>query len=148
MKAGKKKIYLEKKLIIALLNISGFSLWAFILTFFKNLSQYLWFIHLQEARIRAELCAEQCTAPLKLRKTNRRALTKFHCRCYLWVCGVQKIWKLKISDEGFLIFPIFWKKNWKKSGKKFSKFFFFTKICFSELEKAYVQLFVLNFFFV
>ena len=59
MKAGKKKIYLEKKLIIALLNISGFSLWAFILTFFKNLSQYLWLIHLQEARLRAELSAEQ-----------------------------------------------------------------------------------------
>ena len=25
------------------------------------------------------------TAPLKLRKTNRRAQTKFHCRCYPWV---------------------------------------------------------------
>ena len=36
-------------------------------------------------------------------------------------------------------------KIWKKI---FKKFFFFTKICFSELEKAYVQLFVLNFFFV
>ena len=35
------------------------------------------------------------------------------------------------------------KKNWKKISKKK---FFFTKICFSELEKAYVQLFVLNFF--
>ena len=47
------------------------------------------------------------------------------------------------------LFPIFWKKNWKKSVKKFpKKFFFFTKICFSELEKAYVQLFVLNFFFL
>ena len=65
------------------------------------------------------------TAPLKLRKTNRRALTKFHSRCYLWVCGDQKIWKLKISDGIFLIFPIFWKKNWKKSGKKFSKKNFF-----------------------
>ena len=31
------------------------------------------------------------TAPLKLRKTNRRAQTKFHCRCYLWVYGDQKI---------------------------------------------------------
>ena len=30
--------------------------------------------------------------------------------------------------------------------KNFQIFFFFTKICFSELEKAYVQLFVLNFF--
>ena len=31
------------------------------------------------------VCArEQYTAPLKLRKTNYRALTKFHCRCYLW----------------------------------------------------------------
>ena len=86
---------------------------------------------------------EGVTAPLKLRKTNRRAQTKFHCRCYLWVYGDQKIWKLKISDEGFLSFPIFWKKNWKKN---FKKKFFFTKICFSELEKAYVQLFVLNFF--
>ena len=37
------------------------------------------------------------------------------------------------------------KKIWKKI---FKKNFFFTKICFSELEKAYVQLFVLNFFFV
>ena len=37
------------------------------------------------------------------------------------------------------------KKMWKKNSKKI---FFFTKICFSELEKAYVQLFVLNFFFV
>ena len=30
-------------------------------------------------------------------------------------CGVyedQKIWKLKISDQGFLIFPIFWKKKY------------------------------------
>ena len=65
------------------------------------------------------------TAPLKLQKTNHRAQTKFHCRCYLWVCGDQKIWKLKISDEGFLIFPLFWKKNWKKCGKKFSFFFFY-----------------------
>ena len=34
------------------------------------------------------------------------------------------------------------KKIWKKIFKKF----FFTKICFSELEKTYVQLLVLNFF--
>ena len=39
-------------------------------------------------------------------------------------------------------------KKFKKSGKKFSNFFFFfPRICFFELEKAYVQLFVLNFFF-
>ena len=37
------------------------------------------------------------------------------------------------------------KKIWEKISKKI---FFFTKICFSEVEKAYVQLFVLNFFFV
>ena len=55
--------------------------------------------------------------------------------------------KQKFSLGEMALFPMFWKKNWKKSGKKFSiKFFFFTKICFSELEKAYVQLFVLNFF--
>ena len=36
------------------------------------------------------------------------------------------------------------KKIWEKISKKI---FFFTKICFSEVEKAYVQLFVLNFFF-
>ena len=36
------------------------------------------------------------------------------------------------------------KKIWKKI---FKKKIFFTKICFSELKKAYVQLFVLKFFF-
>ena len=47
------------------------------------------------------------------------------------------------------LFPMFWKKKLKKIWKKnLKKKFFFTKICFSELEKAYVQLFVLNFFFV
>ena len=35
------------------------------------------------------------------------------------------------------------KKIWEKISKKI---FFFTKICFSGLEKAYVQLLVLNFF--
>ena len=35
------------------------------------------------------------------------------------------------------------KKMWKKNSKKI---FFFTKICFSGLEKPYVQLLVLNFF--
>ena len=52
------------------------------------------------------------TAPLKLRKMNCRALTKFHSRCYLWVYGDQKIWKLKISYEGFLSF--FLKKKSKQ----------------------------------
>ena len=46
------------------------------------------------------------------------------------------------------LFPIFWKKIEKNLEKNFQNFFFFTKICFSELEKAYVQLFVLKFFFV
>ena len=41
----------------------------------------------------------------------------------------------------FLVFKL--KKIWKKISKKI---LFFTKIWFSELEKAYVQLFVLNFF--
>ena len=76
-----------------------------------------------------------------------------------------------LSPEAYiLIFGIKWKKNFfskknfvyppiricmtdqihmggytKKSSKKI---FFFTKICFSGLEKAYVQLLVLNFFLV
>ena len=54
--------------------------------------------------------------------------------------------KQKFSLGERALFPIFWKKNWKKSRKKFS-IFFFTKICFSGLEKVYVQLLVLNFFF-
>ena len=87
------------------------------------------------------------TAPLKLRKTNRRALTKFHCRCYLWVCGVQKVWKLKISDEGFLIFPIFWKKKWKKSGKKFSKKIFFLLKFVFRARKSICTTFCFEFFF-
>ena len=53
--------------------------------------------------------------------------------------------KQKFSLGERALFPIFWKKNWKKSRKKFS-IFFFTKICFSGLEKVYVQLLVLNFF--
>ena len=65
------------------------------------------------------------TGPLKLCKWNHHALVKFHIRWYIWVCGDQKIWKLKISDGVILIFPIFWKKNWKKSRKKISKKNFF-----------------------
>ena len=38
------------------------------------------------------------------------------------------------------------KKNEKNVAKNFQKKFFFTKICFSGLEKPYVQLLVLNFF--
>ena len=89
---------------------------------------------------------EWITGPLKLCKWNHHALVKFHIRWYLWVCGHQKIWKLKISDGVFLIFLILWKKFEENLEKNFQKNFFFTKICFSELEKAYVQLFVLNFF--
>ena len=59
----------------------------------------------------------------------------------------RKVLKQKFSLGEMALFLIFLKKNWKKCGKKFpKKIFFFTKICFSELEKAYVQLFVLNFF--
>ena len=43
------------------------------------------------------------------------------------------------------LFPIFWKKIEKNLEKNF-QFFLFTKICFSGLEKVYVQLLVLNFF--
>ena len=57
--------------------------------------------------------------------------------------------KLKIFVGGNGTFSHFLEKKLKKIWKKISKKkFFFTKICFSELEKAYVQLFVLNFFFV
>ena len=48
--------------------------------------------------------------------------------------------------KDFWFFPFFGKKIEKNLEKNFQKIFFFTKICFSELEKAYVQLFVLNFF--
>ena len=65
------------------------------------------------------------TGPLKHWKWNHHALLKFHIRWYLWVCGVQKIWKLKISDEGFLIFPIFWRKKIEKNLEKNFQFFFF-----------------------
>ena len=58
--------------------------------------------------------------------------------------GNWKIFWWRIADFSHFL-EIFLKKIWKKISKKF---FFFTKICFSELEKAYVQLFVLNFFFV
>ena len=55
--------------------------------------------------------------------------------------------KQKFSLGEMAIFPIFWKKKMKKIWKKnFKKKIFFTKICFSDLEKAYVQLLVLNFF--
>ena len=91
------------------------------------------------------------TAPLKLRKTNCRAQTKFHCRCYLGVyeyMGTRKYENWKYLMKDFWFFP-FLGKTLKNMWKKFFKrFFFFTKICFSELEKAYVQLFVLKFFFV
>ena len=44
-------------------------------------------------------------------------------------------------------FSHFFEKKLKKMWKKISKKkIFFTKICFSELEKTYVQLLVLNFF--
>ena len=56
--------------------------------------------------------------------------------------------KQKFSLGEMALFPMFWKKSEKNLEKNFQKNFFFTKICFSELEKAYVQLFVLNFFFV
>ena len=56
--------------------------------------------------------------------------------------------KQKFSLGEMALFSIFLTKIEKNLEKKFQKKFFFTKICFSELEKAYVQLFVLNFFFV
>ena len=56
--------------------------------------------------------------------------------------GNWKIFWWRIADFSHFL-EIFLKKIWKKISKKN---FFFTKICFSELEKAYVQLFVLNFF--
>ena len=53
----------------------------------------------------------------------------------------------KIFVGGNGTFSHFLEKKLKKIWKKISKKnFFFTKICFSELEKAYVQLLVLNFF--
>ena len=42
--------------------------------------------------------------------------------------------------------PFFGEKIEKNQEKKFQFLFFFTKICFSGLEKVYVQLLVLNFF--
>ena len=61
----------------------------------------------------------------------------------------QESVETKIFVGGNCTFSHFFEKNLKKMWKKISKKkFFFTKICFSELEKAYVQLFVLNFFFV
>ena len=55
---------------------------------------------------------------------------------------------MKIENIWWRIFDFshFLEKKLKKIWKK-NSIFFFTKICFSELEKAYVQLFVLNFFF-
>ena len=61
----------------------------------------------------------------------------------------QESVETKIFVGGNGTFSHFFEKKLKKMWKKISKKkFFFTKICFSELEKAYVQLFVLNFFFV
>ena len=56
---------------------------------------------------------------------------------------IENIWWRIFDFSHFLGKKL--KKIWKKI---FNFFFFFTKICFSELEKAYVQLFVLKFFFV
>ena len=56
---------------------------------------------------------------------------------------IENIWWRIFDFSHFLE-----KKIEKNVEKNFQFFFFFTKICFSELEKAYVQLFVLNFFFV
>ena len=59
----------------------------------------------------------------------------------------QESVETKIFVGGNGTFSHFFEKKLKKMWKKISKkIFFFTKICFSELEKAYVQLFVLNFF--
>ena len=53
----------------------------------------------------------------------------------------------KIFVGGNGTFFHFFEKKLKKIWKKISKKkIFFTKICFSELEKAFVQLLVLNFF--
>ena len=53
----------------------------------------------------------------------------------------------KIFVGGNGTFSHFLEKKLKKIWKKiFKKKIFFTKICFSELEKVYVQLLVLNFF--
>ena len=61
----------------------------------------------------------------------------------------QESVETKIFVGGNGTFSHFFEKKLKKMWEKISKKkFFFTKICFSELEKAYVQLFVLNFFFV
>ena len=56
----------------------------------------------------------------------------------------------KLSRENFRwgkghFFPFFGKKI-EKNLEKIYNLFFFTKICFSGLEKVYVQLLVLNFF--
>ena len=59
----------------------------------------------------------------------------------------QESVETKIFVGGNGTFSHFFEKKLKKMWEKISKKkFFFTKICFSELEKAYVQLFVLNFF--
>ena len=59
----------------------------------------------------------------------------------------QESVETKIFVGGNGTFSHFFEKKLKKMWKKITKKnFFFTKICFSELEKAYVQLFVLNFF--
>ena len=59
----------------------------------------------------------------------------------------QESVETKIFVGGNGTFSHFFEKNLKKMWKKISKKnFFFTKICFSGLEKPYVQLLVLNFF--
>ena len=59
----------------------------------------------------------------------------------------QESVETKIFVGGNGTFSHFFEKKLKKMWKKISKKnFFFTKICFSGLEKPYVQLLVLNFF--
>ena len=59
----------------------------------------------------------------------------------------QESVETKIFVGGNGTFSHFFGKKLKKMWKKISKKkFFFTKICFSGLEKPYVQLLVLNFF--
>ena len=59
----------------------------------------------------------------------------------------QESVETKIFVGGNGTFSHFFEKKLKKMWKKISKkIFFFTKICFSGLEKPYVQLLVLNFF--
>merc|ERR1711884_519205 len=59
----------------------------------------------------------------------------------------QESVETKIFVGGNGTFSHFFEKKMKKMWKKISKkIFFFTKICFSGLEKVYVQLLILNFF--